>query len=401
MNKVCIVGLGYIGLPTAVVAAKSGLQVAGFDTDNDLIKAIQKNKLDVSEPGLAELLSDQLKEKNFTVHDTPTIADVYVVCVPTPLNFINNVGKPDLKYVFDAIESLLPLLKEKDLIIIESTCPVGTTDIISKIIKSKRSDIKHTHLAYCPERILPGNALFELINNGRIVGGINKASARNAKLFYKNFVKGKIHLSDTKTAEMCKLVENSYRDVNIAFANEISMIASEFGVNTSQLIKFANMHPRVSILQPGVGVGGHCLPIDPWFLIDQTKTDGLLMKSARQVNKKKTYWTEIQVQAVIDRVRKKLGRTPKIAVLGITYKPNTEDYRESPALDICISLMKKNKFIKIVDPHVKKHLLLELVELDDAIDTCDIFIMLVPHKAFNMSKKLMSKTNQLYDFCER
>ena len=399
MSDVCVIGLGYIGLPTAVVAAKSGLKVVGFDINSDLIEAINNQSFELTEPGLLDDLNKQMGLGNLVVSDKVTAASVFVVCVPTPVDFEQKIGKPNLNYVYNAIQTIIGVLHEEALIIIESTCPVGTTNKIYDLIQDKRADLDNINVAYCPERILPGNALLEIVQNSRIIGGVDSESSLKAKSFYKNFVNGSIEISNAKTAEMCKIVENSFRDVNIAFANEISMVASEFGVNIGELISLANMHPRVSILSPSVGVGGHCLPIDPWFLIDQSSTPTDMMRAARVVNRRKTDWTTTEVETLIDSFEAREGRIPHVAMLGVTYKPDTEDFRESPALEICLALMDRGRLISVVDPYVKNLKKFEVLSLQTALQTCDIFVMLVPHKQFILNEDLGLKAKRLYYFC--
>ena len=399
MSDVCVIGLGYIGLPTAVVAAKSGLKVVGFDINSDLIEAINNQSFELTEPGLLDDLKTQMGSGNLVVSDKVTAASVFVVCVPTPVDFEQNVGKPNLNYVYSAIQTIISVLHEEALIIIESTCPVGTTNKIYDLIRDKRADLENINVAYCPERILPGNALFEIVQNSRIIGGVDSKSSLKAKSFYENFVNGSIEISNANTAEMCKIVENSFRDVNIAFANEISMVASEFGVNIGELISLANMHPRVSILSPSVGVGGHCLPIDPWFLIDQSSTPTDMMRAARVVNRRKTDWTAAEVETLIDSFETEEGRSPHVAMLGVTYKPDTEDFRESPALEICLALMDRGRLISVVDPYVKNFKKFEVLSLQTALQNCDIFVMLVPHKQFTLNEDLGLKAKRLYYFC--
>lgn len=400
VERVCMIGIGYIGLPTAVVAASAGLDVLGYDTNEDRIRQINRFEFKTYEPNLVASLTEVLNSGKLSVSTDVRLSDVYVICVPTPVEFFNGTSKPNLEYVHSAINKIVPLLKEEDLLIIESTCPVGTTNEIANRIAQSRSDIKNLYIAYCPERILPGNALVELVKNNRVVGGIDEQSALKAKRFYQMFVSGSIIITNAQTAEMCKIVENAYRDVNIAFSNEISMISPELNVNIHELIDLANMHPRVSILQPGVGVGGHCLPVDPWFLIDQTTSDATLMRTARNVNLYKTEWTRQNIETTIGQVKESLGRPPKIAVLGVTYKADTEDCRESPAMEICKSIAAKNEFVRVVDPHADQKDQLEFVDLDDAVDTCDIFILLVPHKEFRQSRYLKARSKDIYSFCE-
>jgi len=398
MDDVCIIGLGYIGLPTAIVTAKAGLKVSGFDINPDVVSTIKRQTIKLSEPGLLDELKNQLNSGNLKVSNALTAANIFVLCVPTPIKFEGKRGNPDLSFVYSAVKDIANFLKEGDLIIVESTCPVGTTDNIYKLLTTMRPDLVNIYVAYCPERILPGNALYELAKNSRIIGGASPKSAIMARDFYQKFVEGSIEISDAKTAEMCKIVENSFRDVNIAFANEISMVAHELDININELIYLANKHPRVSILKPGVGVGGHCLPIDPWFLIDKCITPTEIMKTARDVNKRKTEWTAIQIEKLIDNFENDEGRSPRVAMLGVTYKPDTEDIRESSSFEIISILNERRSNIFIVDPYIKILKQFETLTLKNALETCDIFVMLVAHKQFILDDELKLKGKNFHSF---
>jgi len=282
LPKVVVMGLGYIGLPTAALVASKGISVHGVDINKKVIDTINEGKIHIVEPDLDGLVHEVVKKGFLKVSTEPTKANVFLIAVPTPFK---DEYVPDISYVESAIKMILPYLEEGNLVIIESTSPIGTTERIYDLIISKRPELKEKIcMAYCPERVLPGKILYELEHNDRVIGGINEESTEKAKEFYSLFVKGELHGTNAKTAEMCKLVENAYRDVNIAFANELSLICDRAGINVWELIELANKHPRVNILQPGVGVGGHCIAVDPWFLITQYPEESRLIKTARNVN---------------------------------------------------------------------------------------------------------------------
>jgi len=392
--KVVIMGLGYIGLPTAALIASKGIQVHGVDVNEEVVKTINEGRVHIVEPDLEGLVNHVVKKGYLKASTQPQPADVFLIAVPTPFK---DDHKPDLSYVESAIKMILPYIREGNLIIIESTSPVGTTEKIYAFIVKERPELKGKFfIAYCPERVLPGKILYELEHNDRVIGGINSESTKKAKEFYGLFVKGELHEADAKTAEMCKLVENAYRDVNIAFANELSLICEKAGINVWELIKLANKHPRVSILQPGVGVGGHCIAVDPWFLITQYPEESRLMKTAREVNLYKTQWVINKIKEEAKKFEKEKRKTPKIACLGLTYKPDIDDLRESPALYIVKTLIKEGYNILPVEPNIEKIEGLKLYDIDKAIKESDIIVLLVGHKVF---KDLEDLTKITLDFC--
>lgn len=351
--KVSIVGLGRIGFPIALILKKQGFDVSGVDID----KAVLKKQSLFDEPGIKELFSLH----PIPIYTKPRFADIHLIAVPTPLN---SNYKADLSFLNEAIESLIPILKKRDLILIESTCPIGTTEKIAK-------KVPHAHLAYCPERVLPGNILHELIHNDRIIGGIDPVSTEKGYAFYASFIKGKVIKTNAKTAEGVKLAENAFRDVNIAFANELSMIASNVGISHTELIDLANHHPRVNILKPGPGVGGHCIPIDPYFLIEGSPKQSKLIAAAREVNKQKETW-------VLDQIKSKIQKhqCKKIVCLGLTYKANVNDFRESPALSITDTL-KREFNICSIDPFFNPS-----DSIEGRVKDADMVVTLVAHDCF-------------------
>lgn len=375
-----MVGLGYIGLPTAALIASKNIKVTGVDIHQHVVDTINKGEIHIVEPDLDGLVHHVVKEKFLTASTAPVEADVYLIAVPTPFK---GDHEPDISYVESAIRAIVPTLKTGALVIIESTSPVGTTEKMEKVIYSERPELKgNIFMAYCPERVLPGNVIHELEHNDRAIGGIDEVSTDRAVLFYKHFVKGELHKTNSKTAEMCKLVENSSRDVQIAFANELSMICDEADINVWELIRLANKHPRVNILQPGTGVGGHCIAVDPWFIVSEFPKQSKIIRMAREINNYKTEWVieKINNSALQFEIEKK--RKPKLAILGLAFKPNIDDLRESPALLVASSLRKEKFNILPVEPNIKAYSDLEIFELNDAIDQSDLVVLLVAHKEF-------------------
>ena len=392
--KVVIMGLGYIGLPTAALIASKGIKVHGVDINEKIVKTINKGGVHIVEPDLEGLVTHVVKKGYLKADTQPQSADVFLIAVPTPFK---DGYKPDLSYVESAIKMIMPYLKEGNLVIIESTSPIGTTERMYEFIVKERPELKGKFfMAYCPERVLPGKILYELEHNDRVIGGINPESTKKAKEFYALFVKGELHETDARTAEMCKLVENAYRDVNIAFANELSLICEKAGINVWELIKLANKHPRVNILQPGVGVGGHCIAVDPWFLITAYPEESRLMKTAREVNLYKTEWVINKIKEEAEKFEKENGRKPKIACLGLTYKPDIDDLRESPALYIVKRLIKDGFDILPVEPNIEKIEEFKLYDVNKAIEESDIIVFLVAHKIF---KDLKYPAKIILDFC--
>lgn len=393
-SSVTIFGLGYIGLPTAAIIAGKGIRVLGIDINPDVVETINQGKIHITEPFLENVVFSVVEKKKLTASTTPQSSGIYLITVPTPTV---SSHQPDISYVESAARSISSILAADNLVIIESTCPIGTTESMYQLLISLRPELEGKFsMAYCPERVLPGNILYELEHNDRIVGGINAESAEKAKQFYAQFVKGQIFTTDSRTAEMCKLVENAYRDVNIAFANELSMISDRAGIDVYELIRLANRHPRVKILQPGVGVGGHCIAVDPWFIISQYPEHARLMHTARVVNEDKREWVIGQILLAVKTFRSQHGREPIIACLGLSYKPDIDDIRESPALYITKQLTQTGIEVLAVEPHVQEIRGLELSDPDTALFRADIIVFLVKHKVFS-SVKTEGKIE--LDFC--
>lgn len=387
METISIIGLGYIGLPTSALIASKGLKVYGVDINDKVVNLLNQGKIHIVEPDLDKLVKDVVETKNFTASTVVKPCDVYLIVVPTPFN--KNLT-PDISYVENAIKEITPHLKSQDLIIIESTSPVGTTDKMKNLIFKERKDlIDDIYLAYCPERVLPGNILYELENNDRIVGGIDDKSSTKAKEFYELFVKGEIHKTNARTAEMCKLTENASRDVQIAFANELSLICDKADIDVWELISLANKHPRVNILQPGCGVGGHCIAVDPYFIVSDFPQESKLIKSARQVNNYKPEWCINKIKEEIISFQEINRYKPKVAFCGLAFKPNIDDLRESPALNICLEIKKwlEDYEIYFIEPNIEKHDLLSISKLSEVEGVIDIYIILVSHSEFKALEK--------------
>ena len=394
--KACFMGLGYIGLPTAIIAAKHGLQVVGVDVNPDVVEMTNRGKLHIIEPGMEEMLQDVVEAGTLRASVIPEESDVYLIVVPTP--FKGN-HEPDVSYVEAATRSVVPYLKEGDLFVIESTSPVGTTEEMKRLIYELRPELDgRIHIAYCPERVLPGNVIHELIHNDRVIGGIDDASAEKAADFYRHFVKGELHKTDSKTAEMCKLTENSSRDVQIAFANELSFICDKAGVNVWELIRLANKHPRVNILQPGCGVGGHCIAVDPYFLISDFPFESQVISKAREINNYKSFWCAEKIINAILRFEVENHRKPVVALMGLAFKPDIDDLRESPARHIAEKVIHSHEGAQILvaEPNVGV-IDIPLTEYAEAYDQADIVAFLTAHRQF---KELpWSDGKVIMDFC--
>ena len=375
-RKICVVGLGYIGLPTAAVLGSRGYKVHGVEINPAAVETINSGKAHIVEPDLDILVRAAVTTGNLKAYTQPAEADIFMICVSTPLTPEN---KPELSYVRSATRSIVPFLKKGDLVILESTSPPGTTEMIATIVLEE-SDFQKgdIHFAHAPERVLPGKILREVVENDRIIGGIDDASTEKAADFYSSFVTGKLLRTHCRTAETAKLVENAFRDTNIAFANELSLFCDRLDLDVWELIRLANHHPRVNILNPGPGVGGHCIAVDPWFLVDCAPEMTKLIRTSREVNEAKPDWV---VERVIAKAEK--FKDPTIACLGLAYKPDIDDLRESPAVEIVRSLQKKNLgHLKIVEPNLESHDQFELSMLDEALDAADIVLILVGHKPF-------------------
>lgn len=400
IKSICIIGLGYIGLPTAALLANKGFTVNGVDIDKEVVSSINKSKIHIVEPDLSEFVNSAISSGKLKAFNKIQTSDVYMICVPTPLFENEDIPKPNINFVLSAVKSISKHLKSGDLIILESTSPVGTTKKIEQLLEKTGVNVKDIHIAYCPERVLPGKIMTELIDNDRIVGGITPASTKKVKEFYSLFVKGNILETDVKTAEMSKLVENSFRDLNIAFANELSIICDNQGINVWDLIRLANKHPRVNILEPGTGVGGHCIAVDPWFIISQDSINTKLIRMARNVNDYKTSWVIDKIKFESSKHFSKNRMRPKIACLGLTFKPDIDDLRESKALKVAEILLQDGFEVIAVEPNINKHKSLSLQKLSDAIEESDIICILVKHSEFldpEIKEKL--KSYGALDFC--
>lgn len=380
-KKICVVGLGYVGLPTASLLGTKGYPVIGVDTSPEVVQKINAGQIHIIEPELDVVVKSAVGSGNLRAQLVPEAADIFIIAVPTP---IIDGNKPDIHFVEQAARSIAPYVASRNLVILESTSPVGTTEnVVARILKEAGHEVgEDVHLAYCPERVLPGRVLVELVNNDRIVGGVTPASAEAASAFLREFVTGEVFETNSSTAEFVKLIENAYRDVNIAFANELSMIADRAGINTWEAIRLANRHPRVNILQPGPGVGGHCVAVDPWFLISHFPKEARLMRTAREVNDHKVEWVCAKVKEKADKFK-----NPTIACLGLTFKADVDDLRESPALCIFHALKEQNNGrILASDPYVRNDLVDSLVPSELALKEADIIVLLVDHRQFRSLK---------------
>jgi UDP-N-acetyl-D-mannosaminuronic acid dehydrogenase len=393
---VCVLGLGYIGLPTASLLATKGLSVLGVDVKPEVVKTISQGNIHIVEPDLDILVRSAVHSGNLRASTRPTKADVFIIAVPTPFK---EGMLPDMRFVESATELMTPSLETGNLVILESTSPVGTTEWIAAYIQEHRPDLARSgrlavHVAHCPERVLPGRILHELVENDRVVGGVDKASTEAAVAFYRRFVRGAVLSTDSRTAEMAKLTENSFRDVNIAFANELSMVCDRMGINVWDLIRLANRHPRVNILSPGPGVGGHCLAVDPWFIVASAPEVTRLIRTAREVNLAKEHW-------VLQRVEERASRfhEPVIACLGLAYKPDIDDMRESPAMAVTRALVDAGHKVLAVEPNVREVPGFVLVPLEEALKRADIVVMLVAHREFLAIDPEILKEKVLIDTC--
>ena len=395
--KACFMGLGYIGLPTSIIAAKHGIQIVGVDINEQVVEKTNAGELHIIEPGLGNLLREVIDSGMLHASTTPEVSDAYFIVVPTP--FKGN-HEPDVSYVEAATRAVIPFLKQGDLFVIESTSPVGTTELMMKIIYGERPELKDKiYIAYCPERVLPGNVIYELIHNDRVIGGVNPESTEKAIEFYSQFVQGTLHKTNARTAEMCKLTENSSRDVQIAFANELSLICDKAGINVWELINLANKHPRVNILQPGCGVGGHCIAVDPYFITADFPVESQIIAKAREINNYKSFWCAEKVQNAMLKFELEHHRKPCVAMMGLAFKPNIDDLRESPAKYITTKVMQScnNANILVVEPNVKEHNVFKLTDYKEAYEKADILVMLVAHDPFKTLPWTEDKV--ILDFC--
>ena len=396
--KACFMGLGYIGLPTAIIAARHGVEVLGVDINPKVVEMTNAGHLHIIEPGMEEMLREVLTSGHFHAATQPEVSDAYFIVVPTP--FKDN-HQPDISYVEAATRAVVPFLKEDDLYVIESTSPVGTTDLMADLIFSLRPELKgKLHIAYCPERVLPGNVIHELVHNDRVIGGRDTASTEHAKEFYRHFVTGTLHATNCKTAELCKLTENSSRDSQIAFANELSIICDRAGINVWELIELANKHPRVNILQPGCGVGGHCIAVDPYFITAAFPEEARMIATAREVNNGKADWCATKVENTILRFRLDNHRKPVVALMGLAFKPNIDDLRESPSMQIVRTITGKaadDAELLVVEPNIHEHKDFRLTDYREAYERADIVVFLTAHTPFRSLE--WSDEKVILDFC--
>ncbi len=393
--QVVIMGLGYIGLPTAALIASKKIHVHGVDVNKHVVETIRKGKIHIVEPDLDGLVHYDVQQGYLVAGSQPKKADVFLIAVPTPFK---GDHQPDIAYVEKATKMVIPFLREGNLFILESTSPVGTTEKLAKLIFKTRPELRgKISIAYCPERVLPGSVIYELQHNDRVIGGVDSKSTDAAVNFYAKFVKGELHRTNARTAEMCKLTENAYRDVNIAFANELSMICEKAGINVNELIDLASKHPRVKILKPGPGVGGHCIAVDPWFIVADFKNEAKIIKQARLINIYKREWVLEKIKKAADDFKKKNKRAAVIACMGLAYKPDIDDLRESPALEIFHDLEKQKYKVLAVEPNVARHPDLHITDSNKAALEADVIVFLVAHKEFK--KLTLEEGKTVLDFC--
>lgn len=397
-SSVTTLGLGYIGLPTSALIASHNISVHGVDISQNVVDTINAGKIHIVEPDLDQAV-DKAVASGFLKADTkPIAADTYLIVVPTPFKGGNH--EPDISYIQAATEAVLPLLKEGDLYIIESTSPVGTTERMRDFIFSKRPELKdQIYIAYCPERVLPGNVMYELVHNDRVIGGVDEVSTQKAVAFYKQFVKGELHQTNARTAEMCKLTENSSRDVQIAFANELSLICDKADIDVWELIRLANKHPRVNILQPGSGVGGHCIAVDPYFITSEFPMESQIIGKAREINNYKAFWCAEKIKSTIQSFELKHKRVPSVALMGLAFKPNIDDLRQSPAIYIAQKVLQEanDETYFIVEPNIDSHPYYKVTAVEEAVKKADIIALLVAHNEFKQLS--IGEDKIVLDFC--
>jgi UDP-N-acetyl-D-mannosaminuronic acid dehydrogenase len=394
--KAVFMGLGYIGLPTAATAAGKGVEVVGVDINPEVVDTVNNGKIHIVEPDLDKIVKEVVLNGQLRAALTPENADAFFIVVPTP--FKQN-HRADISFVESATRAVIPYLREGNLFVIESTSPVMTTEKMAELIFKERPELKNKiFIAYCPERVLPGNVLYELEHNDRVIGGLNPESADKAVEFYAQFVRGSLHKTNARTAEMCKLTENASRDSQIAFANELSMICDKSGINVWDLIELANKHPRVNILQPGCGVGGHCIAVDPWFIVSDFPEQARVIKRARETNDYKADWCANKVLEASEQFTHKNDKEPVIACMGLAFKPDIDDLRESPAKYIVSRIISEAQAdVLVVEPNIKTHKTFKLVPYQDAYKNADIVVWLARHKEFITMSADAAKIE--LDFC--
>lgn len=378
-------GMGYIGLPTAALLANRGYEVHGVDINQHVVDTINLGGVHIIEPDLDSYVLSAIASNSLIASLDPIDSDIFLIAVPTPfhthkLNENTNSPIPNLEYVIEATKKIAPYIKKGNLVLLESTSPVGTTNMITDILSKEGVSVDDIYIAYSPERVLPGNIMLELIENNRVVGGINDSSTKKAAEFYRVFVEGEVIETNAKTAEMVKLTENSFRDVNIAFANEISILCDDLDLDVKELISLANQHPRVNILKPGCGVGGHCISVDPWFIVNSANGKAKIIEQARRTNNYKTEWVISKIKNTANNFNKKHGRKPKISCMGLVFKPDIDDLRESPALYIALEINRDFNVVA-VEPNISEFSGLNLTSLEIGLES-DICVYLVAHNEF-------------------
>ena len=398
MTTCCVVGLGYIGLPTASVLAKAGHRVIGVDVNAQVVATVNEGRIHIVEPDLDLAVAESVASGSLSAQVTPAPADVFLIAVPTPFHSgPDGIPQPNIDYVLAAARSIAPLLCPGNLVLLESTSPVGTTEQVAQVIEQASGlTSEQLHIAYCPERVLPGRILQELISNDRVIGGLTPAAAQAGQAFYASFCKGELLVTTARTAELVKLTENSFRDVNIAYANELSLVCDHLDINVRELIRLANHHPRVNVLQPGCGVGGHCIAVDPWFIAAAAPHCTTLIQAARRVNDGKSRWVINQVQARAAVLEGQLGRPAHIGCLGLAFKPDVDDLRESPALHITTELLVAGLDVLACEPNLPDHPTIKLHSLEQVLAEADLLVFLVAHSPF---KGLDLAGRAVFDLC--
>jgi UDP-N-acetyl-D-mannosaminuronic acid dehydrogenase len=398
MISCCILGLGYIGLPTAAVLARAGHRVFGVDVNPGVVATVNQGQIHIVEPDLDHSVAAAVASGALTARLTPVPADVFVIAVPTPFRSgVDVIPQPNIDYVLAVARAIAPLLRPGNLVLLESTSPVGTTEQVAEVIAELSGlNTDQLHIAYCPERVLPGRILHELVNNDRVIGGLTPVAADVCRAFYATFCQGELLTTTARTAELVKLTENSFRDVNIAFANELSLVCDRLGINVRELIRLANHHPRVNVLQPGCGVGGHCIAVDPWFIASEAPDCTPLIQTARRVNDGKSRWVIQQVQARSAVLESQLGRPARIGCLGLAFKPDVDDLRESPALHITTELLVAGLEVLVCEPNLHDHPTIKLHSLAQVLTNADLLVFLVAHRPF---RSLDLTGRAVFDLC--
>jgi len=392
-KKVCVIGLGYIGLPTAALLANRGYNIHGVDVVQSTVDTINAGNIHIVEPDLDTFVRAAVNSGNLKASTTPIEADVFIIAVPTPFH---EGYVPNIDYVVSATKAIASYVKDENIVILESTSPVGTTELVEKTLQEENIDTSKLYIAHCPERVLPGHIMRELVENDRIVGGTTKEATEKTVEFYKTFVSGAVLSTDARTAEMAKLTENSFRDTNIAFANELSILCDKFEIDVWELIELTNRHPRVNVLQPGAGVGGHCIAVDPWFIVHAGGDDAKIIRAAREINTYKTEWSIEKIKNAALAYEKSDKKKAKIACMGLAFKPDIDDLREAPALYIAQTLKAQGLEVLAVEPNISSHKDFEIIDYETAINEADIIVFLVGHKEFK-GIKIFGK--EVIDFC--